>query len=122
MEDKILDFTDDSGVFDFKAMAARNAEFIMAEILKFFQDPNYEEKEFAGLSPDQQIVKRCKLAWIREGAKEFITYVDKETMKAYRTHKDNYNNYGPELPLDEIVNYTFIEFVQSAMQAQAYGF
>src|SRR6185436_10219876 len=71
-------------------------------------------------SEAQQIVKRCKLAWITEGDNRFITYVDYETMKAYRAYEDNYNNTGPQLPLIEITDFTFHEFVKSMMEAQAY--
>lgn len=122
MKKKIIDFTNNQGAFNFKAMAKRRDKFLMEESMKFFEDENYAEKEFNALPPEQQIVKRCKLAWITEGDKRFITYVDKETNKAYRTYEDNYNNSGPQLPLIEITDFIFHEFVQSMMEAQAHGF
>lgn len=121
MKNKIIDFTK-GGVFDFKAMKKRNEKLLMEENMKFFLDPDYEAKEFAALPPERQIVKRCKLAWVTENDKRFITYVDKETMKAYRAYEDHYNNVGPQLPLIEITNFAFHTFVESMMTAQAYGF
>ena len=120
MKNKILSFS--AAGYNFKKAAEERERMILEENLKFFKNPNYARDEFAALPPEQQIVKRCKLAWISENDKRFITYVDKETMKAYRAYEDHYNNSGPHLPLIEITNFTFHEFVQSMMEAQAHGF
>lgn len=57
--------------------------------------------------PDHiKILSRLKYAYIYEGESRHITYVDNETMKAYRMHDNSYYD-GLLCPLQEITNFKF---------------
>lgn len=88
------------GEFDFKAFAKHRDEEILKLNMAFFTGV------FKKKSEDEKMLGRLKYASIIEGENQYITFVDKETGKAFRMKDDSYYE-GLLCPLVEITNFTF---------------
>lgn len=94
-------------IFDvFKKTAKVREENLMALNVAFFTGEVRQKSEL------EILLSRFKYGCIIEGAHKYITYVDNETMKAYRLKDDSYYE-GLLYPLQEVTEFTFDHWCSS---------
>lgn len=86
--------------FDFELARKKREDTILQLNIAFFTGEGIKK------SDDKKLLARLKYGSIVEGDHKHITFVDKETMKAYRM-KDNSYYEGLLCPLEEITDFTF---------------